>query len=124
MLGGAQEYLISAVQVQQLTEPLAACGFVCWRWNKRKLLDKVGWLSVRQLVFYHTVLQVHKTLKTKVPKPLHQSLAGTSPRNTRSTASGKTRNDNSFTSQATGSQQVSELGIQLQSRKNLSSGSN
>ena len=99
--GGAQEYLISAVQVQQLAAARAVCGFDCWRWNKSKLLNKMGWLSVRQLVFYQTVLQAHKTLKTKVPQPLHHSLSGTYPRDTRSAASGQIRNGNSFSSQAT-----------------------
>ena len=63
--------------------------------------NKMGWLSVRQLVFYQTVLQAHKTLKTKVPQPFHHSLSGTYPRDTRSAASGQIRNDNSFASQAT-----------------------
>ena len=71
--GGAQKYLISGLQVQQLTAARAVCGFGCWGWSKRKLLGKVGWLSVRQLVFYHTVLQAHKTLKSGVPKALYQS---------------------------------------------------
>jgi hypothetical protein len=99
--GGAQEYLLSAVQVQQLAAARAVCGFGCWRWSKRKLLDKMGWLSVRQLVFYHTVLQAHKTLKTGVPKPLHQSLTGTYPRNTRGAAIGQIRHDDNFVSQST-----------------------
>jgi hypothetical protein len=99
--GGAQQYLISAVQVQQLAAARAVCGFGCWRWSKRKLLDRVGWLSVRQLVFYHTVLQAHKTLKTGQPKPLHQSLTGDYPYTTRGAASGQIRQDSSFSSQST-----------------------
>ena len=97
--GGAQQYLIDAVQVQQLAAARVVCGFGCWRWSKQKLLDKVGWLSVRQLIFYHTVLQVHKTLQTGVPKHLHQSLSGSYPRNTRSSANGQIRQiDNTSTS--------------------------
>ena len=99
--GGAQEYLLSAVQVQQLAAARAVCGFGCWRWSRQKLLDKMGWLSVRQLIFYHTVLQVHKTLKTGVPKPLHQSLTGAYPRNTRRAASGQIRHDENFVSKST-----------------------
>ena len=97
--GGAQQYLIDALQVQQLAAARVVCGFGCWRWSKQKLLDKVGWLSVRQLIFYHTVLQVHKTLQTGVPKHLHQSLSGSYPRNTRSSANGQIRQiDNISTS--------------------------
>ena len=40
--GGAQQYLLKALQVQQLTAARAVCGFQCWGWNKKKLLDKVG----------------------------------------------------------------------------------
>ena len=60
--GGAQQYLMSALQVQQLVAARAVCGVGCWRWSRRKLLDKVGWLSVSQLVFFHIVLQAHQTI--------------------------------------------------------------
>ena len=89
--GGAQQYLISALQVQQLVAARAVCGVGCWRWSKKKLLDKVGWLSVRQLVFFHTVLQAHKTIKSGVPKPLHQALSGQYPYRTRLATSGMIR---------------------------------
>ena len=49
--GGAQEYLLSALQVQQLTAARAVAGFGSQFWNKRRLLNHVGWLSVRQLIF-------------------------------------------------------------------------
>ena len=54
--GGAQQYLLSVLQVQQLSAARAVCGFGSWGMSKKKLklLDRVGWLSVRQLVFYHT----------------------------------------------------------------------
>ena len=99
--GGAQQFLLNAVQVQQLAAARAVCGFGCWRWSRRKLLDKLGWLSVRQLVFYHSVLQVHKTLKTRVPLSLFQALSVDFPRWTRTAAHGQIRQDNSFLSQDT-----------------------
>ena len=55
--GGAQQYLFSALQVQQLTAARAVCGFACWGWSKKRLLDRTGWLSIRQLMFFHTALQ-------------------------------------------------------------------
>ena len=98
--GGAQQYLLSALQVKQLTAARTVCGFGCWTWSKKRLLDKVGWLSVRQLIFYHTVLQAHKTIKTGVPKALHHSLSSDYPYRTRSAASGQIRQDDPFSAKS------------------------
>ena len=72
--GGAQQYLLSALQVQQLTAARAVCGFGSWGWSKKRLLDRTGWLSIRQLIFFHTVLQTYKINSTKVPKSIYKSL--------------------------------------------------
>ena len=40
----------------------------------KDLLQQCGWLSVRQLVFCHSVIQVHKTLKTGFPEYLFEKL--------------------------------------------------
>ena len=53
--GGATQYLLKAVQTQQLIAARAVCGFQSSRWSRRKLLDRLDWMSVRQLVYYHTV---------------------------------------------------------------------
>ena len=71
------------------------------RWSKRQLLRKVGWLSVRQLVFFHTVLQAHKTLITGVPKLLHHDLTLTYPRVTRCATGGQLRQGSGFVSKGT-----------------------
>ena len=55
--GGAQQYLLKEIQVQQLTAARTVCGFNSKAWSKKKLLDKLGWLSIRQMVYYNTVLQ-------------------------------------------------------------------
>ena len=47
--------------------------------------------SVKQLVFYHTVLQAHKTITAKVPQPLYDSLSSDYPRFTRSASKGQIR---------------------------------
>ena len=99
--GGAQQYLLNALQVQQLVVARLVCGFGCLRWSKRKLLDKVGWLSIRQLVFYHSVLQAKKTLSTGVPVPLYNSLCTAYPRPIRSATSGQIRQNPEFSSQST-----------------------
>ena len=94
--GGAQGYLLSALQVQQLTAARAVAGFSSRFWSKRKLLDHVGWLSVRQLIFYHTVLQTHKTMATKKPKALYLSLCSHFPYRTRNSSMGLIREDQDF----------------------------
>ena len=38
--GGAQQYLVKALQVQQLTADRTVCGFYSRGWSKKKLLDK------------------------------------------------------------------------------------
>ena len=72
--GGASQYLINGLQKQQLTAAKIVCGFGSWRWSRRQLISKVGCLSVKQLVVYHTVLQAHKTLITGLPRPLFYDL--------------------------------------------------
>ena len=72
--GGAQLYLLKALQVQQLNAARTVCGFHSWGWSRRRLLKRVGWLSVRQLIFFHTVLQAHKTLISGAPAPLSAAL--------------------------------------------------
>ena len=60
-------------------------------WSRRKttpvrqLLKECGWNSVRQEIYYHTVLQVHKTMTTRAPHYLYNKLTedGRYPRNTR-----------------------------------------
>ena len=42
-----------------------------WSTPARELLAQCGWLSVNQLIFYHSVLQVHKVKLSKTPKYLY-----------------------------------------------------
>jgi len=91
--GGAQQYLIEALQIQQLIAARTVCGRQSVRWSRRRILNRVGWLSVRQLVEYHTILQAHKILTTKQPAVLYGSLISgkTHQYNTRSVAGGHIR---------------------------------
>jgi hypothetical protein len=89
--GGAKQYLLKALQVQQLTAARTVVGFQSWRWSKATLLKRVGWMSVRQLIYFHTVLQAHKTLTTGVPRPLFSALSADHPYRTRSATSGNIR---------------------------------
>jgi hypothetical protein len=89
--GSAQQYLLKAVQTQQMTAARTVCGFQSWGWSRRRLLKRLGWMSVRQLVEFHTVLQAHKTINTGLPRPLHASLTSVYPYRTRSAANGLIR---------------------------------
>ena len=89
--GGAQQYLIKALQVQQSTAARTVCGFQSWGWSRRRLLKRVGWMSVRQLVYFHTVLQSHKTITIGLPRPLNAALTTDHPYKTRSATSGHIR---------------------------------
>ena len=89
--GGAQQYLVNALQVQQLVAARAVCGPGSWRWSRTKLLNKTGWMSVMQLVFFHTFLQIHKTLKSGVPWSLYQSVQSQYPYQIRNATNGLIR---------------------------------
>ena len=96
--GNAQQYLLNAVQVKQLTAARTVCGVQSLRWSRARLLRAVGWLSVRQLVVYHTVLQAHKTISTGRPSILYNSLTSQYPYQTRGATSGQIRlNENTST---------------------------
>ena len=89
--GGANQSLINALQVQQLAAARVVCGIGSWKWSRGKLLAKVGWLSVRQLIFYHTVLQAHKTRSTGMPQYLFSDLYSEYSRMTRNASEGRIR---------------------------------
>ena len=99
--GGAQLYLLKSLQVLQLTAARVVCGPTSYRWSRTKLLGRVGWLSVRQLIQFHTILQAYKTIQTGQPRPLAFSISTQHPRDTRSAASGHIRYGGSFRNQTT-----------------------
>ena len=49
LFGGAPDYLIHGLHVQQLTAARAIIGHKCYMWSTQKILDRVEWLSVKQL---------------------------------------------------------------------------
>ena len=88
----------STLQVQQLNAAWVVCGVQSQRWSRGKLLKIVGWMSVCQLIFFHTVLQAHKTLISGVPAPLYAALTGDQPYMTRSVARGNIRLEEGYKS--------------------------
>ena len=62
------------------------------------LLNQCGWLSVKQLVSYHGVILIYKTIKTTYPKYLFNKLSMDSPYNTRLAQSESVRMGEQFKS--------------------------
>ena len=64
--GGTEEYVIKAVQVMQ--NKAARCVTkLSWYTPTRLLLQQCNWLSIKQMVFYHTAVQVWRVLDAKCP---------------------------------------------------------
>ena len=80
--GGTEDYLLQSLQVVQNK----AARFVAQRGKYTpvaELLRNCGWLSVKQLVFYHSVVLIYKTILTTYPKYIHSKLSTQFPYNTR-----------------------------------------
>ena len=89
--GGAQQYLLKALQIQQLVAARCVCGYTSRWWSRQKILQRVGWLSIRQLIYFHTVLEAHKAIVSGKPTALSQSLITPFPYRTRRAAMGLIR---------------------------------
>ena len=74
LYGGTEEYLLSALQ----TAMNKAARAITRRGREtptRELLRQVGWLSVRQMVFYHSVLLVYKVRQYGYPMYFAEKLS-------------------------------------------------
>ena len=88
--GGAAGYLLQALQVIQ-NRAARAVTRLSWFTPTRTLLKRCGWLSVKQLVFYHRVLTTYKIIKTQAPMYLHQKMITSHPYQTRQATDGAIR---------------------------------
>ena len=72
--GASDEYLLNHLQVIQNN---AARCVTRLGWNARvtELLSQCGWMSVRQLVYYHTLIQVFKIRRDGKPTYLYRKLS-------------------------------------------------
>ena len=86
--GGCPEYLLSALQVLQ-NRAARAVTRKSWFTATRHLLSECKWLSVRQLVFYHSVLATHKIVTSGKPRYLHRVMSTHHPLRTRQATSGE-----------------------------------
>jgi hypothetical protein len=62
-----------------------------WFTSPQVLLHQVGWLSVNQLVFYHSVLLIYKVKQAQTPKYLHNMFSWNYNYNTRQAEGGLIR---------------------------------
>ena len=85
--GGTEDYIVKAVQVMQ--NKAARCVTKqSWFTPTKLLLLQCNWLSIKQLVFFHTALQVWRVKASKCPVYIDTNLK---PTNTRSAAQGNLR---------------------------------
>ena len=90
LYGGCAEYLLSAIQTKQ-TEAMRQITNRRWVIPGRQfvstseLLKQCGWLSIRQLSFYTTVLSIHKTLVKEAPEHIFEKLTSGRKQRTRGT---------------------------------------
>ena len=99
LYGGAPDYLLGAIQVQQLKAARFVCGYNSYYWSTQKLLNTCGWLSIKQQEFYSTCLLAHKISTTGLPRNLHTAIVQPHRYNTRAAAQGQIRYGEEYRSQ-------------------------
>ena len=69
--GGCEAYLLKVLQSLQ-NKAARSVTKLGWNVSTEMLLGQCGWLSVKQLVFYHSVSLVHNVLMTGVPEYIYE----------------------------------------------------
>ena len=85
LYGGAPDYLINAIQVQQLKAARFVCGYQSYFWLTKQLLQNCGWLSVKQP---SGSLLAHKIVSSSLPRNICADMVVPHGRNTRAAAQG------------------------------------
>ena len=96
--GGCEGFLIRSLQVLQ-NRAARQVTRLNWYTPVRRLLTQCNWLSVKQLVLYHSALAVYRTSKSGLPVYLDQHLRSEYPYNTRQGAGGAIRLTGNYNSQ-------------------------
>ena len=91
LFGGAPDYLLNSIQVQQLKAARFVCGYNSYYWSTQKLLHTCGWLSIKQQEFYSTCLLAHKISYTRLPHNLYSAIVKPHTYNTRAAAQSQIR---------------------------------
>ena len=94
--GGCENYLLHSLQVLQNKTARSVTRWPGYT-STRRLMAACGWLSVKQLVVYHRVTMVYKTLKSCTPTYLHNRLTtSTHTLGTRQSSTGQIRQDETY----------------------------
>ena len=93
--GGCEEYLIQSLQVLQ-NRAARQVTRLNWFTPTRRLLQQCGWLSIKQLIFYHSALTIFKTRESRVPFYLTQKIVTEHPYPTRFATGGGIRSEGIF----------------------------
>ena len=88
--GGCEDYLLKTLQVIQ-NRAARQVTRLTWYTPVRRLLTQCNWLSIKQLIFFHSALLVYRTFKSGVPLYLAQQLRTDHPLNTRLSSQGAIR---------------------------------
>ena len=88
--GGCEKFLIKALQVVQNKAARSVTRLGIFT-PVKTLLKQCGWLSVHQLVFFHTVVLLFKTLQNESPDYLYSMAVTDYNYKTRAKDSGKLR---------------------------------
>ena len=93
--GGSDGQLLRSLQMLQNRAARIVTG-LGWFAPKRKLLKLCRWLSVKQLVFYHSVVLAHKIATTGSPLGIAAKMNTDHPRRTRQATTGCIRYGEQF----------------------------
>ena len=76
MYGGCSEYLLSALQELQ-NRAARVVTKLDWYTLTEKLLLQCGWLSIRQMIQYHSILLLFKTKMARKPVYIYSHISHT-----------------------------------------------
>ena len=88
--GGCESGMMRTLQVVQ-NKVARTVARVDWRTPVREIFNQIGWLSVHQLAFYHSVLLVYKVKSSHQPQYLSSLFNWSYSYNTRQADKGQTR---------------------------------
>ena len=74
VFGGCGKREINSLQILQNKAARLICN-AGWRIPRKELFAKVGWMTVRQLVCYHTALCTYRILSTREPEYLYSIMS-------------------------------------------------
>ena len=97
LYGGCSEYLLTGLQVQQ-NKAARLVTRLGWGTPTRALLLQCGWLSVRQMVVYHSLLLLFKSKQTGKPEYIYSKINNKFTRVTRLATFGGIKDDRRFES--------------------------